>query len=44
MIKNLFANSGDVGSISGLGRSAGEANGNPLQYSYQENPMDRGAW
>ena len=35
---------GDVGSIPGLGRSPGEGNGNPLQYSYLENTMDRGAW
>ena len=35
---------GDLGSIPGSGRSPGEANGNPLQYSYLENPMDRGAW
>ena len=35
---------GDVGSIHGLGRSSGEGNGNPLQYSCLENPMDRGAW
>ena len=34
---------GDLGSISGLGRSPGEANGNPLQYSRLENPMDKGA-
>ena len=34
----------DVGSIPGLGRSAGEGNGNPLKYSYLENPMDRGVW
>ena len=34
---------GDLGSISGLGRSPGEANGNPLQYSCLENPMDKGA-
>ena len=33
----------DAGSIPGLGRSHGEGNGNPLQYSYLENPMDRGA-
>ena len=33
-----------MGSIPGLGRSPGEGNGNPLQYSYLENPMDRGAW
>ena len=37
-------NAGDLGSIPGLGRSPGEGNGNPLQYSYLENPMDRGAW
>ena len=34
----------DLGSISGLGRFSGEGNGNPLQYSCPENPMDRGAW
>ena len=34
----------DVGSIPGSGRSPGEGNGNPLQYSCQDNPMDRGAW
>ena len=34
----------DPGSIPGLGRSPGEGNGNPLQYSCLENPMDRGAW
>ena len=37
-------NVGDLGSIPGLGRSAGEGNGNPLQYYCLENPMDRGAW
>ena len=37
-------NAGDLGSIPGLGRSAGEGNGNPLQYYCLENPMDRGAW
>ena len=37
-------NVGDPGSISGLGRSPGEGNDNPLQYSYLENPMNRGAW
>ena len=37
-------NVGDPGSISVSGRSPGEGNGNPLQYSYLENPMDRGAW
>ena len=35
---------GDLGSIPGLGRSPGEVNANPLQYSCLENPMDRGAW
>ena len=35
---------GDLGSIPGLGRSSGGGNGNPLQYSSLENPMDRGAW
>ena len=35
---------GDLGLIPGLGRSPGEGNGNPLQYSCLENPMDRGAW
>ena len=37
-------NMGDLGSIPGSGRSSGEGNGNPLQYSCLENPMDRGAW
>ena len=37
-------NAGDLGSILGLGRSAGEGNDNPLQYYCLENPMDRGAW
>ena len=37
-------NAGDPGSIPGSGRSPGEGNGNPLQYSCLENPMDRGAW
>ena len=44
MVKNLPANEGDIGSIPGLGRSSGEGNGNLLQYSCLENPMDRGAW
>ena len=46
-VKNLPANAGDirdVGSILGLGRSLGGGNGNPLQYSCLENPMDREAW
>ena len=34
----------DLGSIPGLGRFPGEGNGNPLQYSCLENPLDRGAW
>ena len=37
-------NAGDPGSIPGLGRSPGERNGNPVQYTWLENPMDRGAW
>ena len=37
-------NAGDLGSTPGLGRSPGEGNGNPLQYSCLENPMDRGTW
>ena len=41
----VFAyNAGDLGSIPGLGRSPGEGNGNPLQYSCLENPMDGRAW
>ena len=44
MVKDLPANAADVGLIPGLGRSPGEGNGNPLQYSCLENPMDRGAW
>ena len=43
-VKNPPANAGDVGSIPGAGRSPGEGNVNPLQYSCLENPMDRGAW
>ena len=38
------ASNADLGSIPGSGRSPGEGNGNPLQYSCLENPMDRGAW
>ena len=47
VVNNLPANAGDVrdvGSIPGWGRSPGEGNGNPLQYSCLDNPMDRGAW
>ena len=43
-VKRLAYNAGDLGSIPGSGRSSGEGNGNPLQYSCLENPMDRGAW
>ena len=42
-VKNVPANAVGTGSIPGLGRSPGVGNGNPLQYSYLENPMDRGA-
>ena len=42
--KNLPTNAGDAGSLPGLGRSHGEGNGNSLQYSCLENPMERGAW
>ena len=41
--KSVCYNAGDPGSIPGLGRSPGEGNGNPLQYSCLENPMDGGA-
>ena len=44
MVKYLPANAGDVSLIPGSGRSPGEGNSNLLQYSYLENPMDRGAW
>ena len=37
-------NVGDLGLIPGLGRSPGEENGNPLQYTYLENPMDGETW
>ena len=43
-VKASACNVGDLGSIPGLGRSPGEGNGNPLQYSCLENPMDGGAW
>ena len=42
--KNLPANAGDMGSIPGLGKSSGEGNGSPLQYSCLRNPMDKGDW
>ena len=43
-MQEIACNAGDPGSIPGWGRSPGEGNGNPLQYSCLENPMDRGAW
>ena len=42
--KASACNTGDPGLIPGLGRSPGKGNGNPLEYSCLENPMDRGAW
>ena len=42
--KESACNAGDSGSIPGSGRSPGEGNGYPLQYSCLRNPMDRGAW
>ena len=44
LVKNPPANVGDMGSVPGLGRSTGEGDGNPLQYSCLENRMDRGTW
>ena len=44
MVKSPPANAGDMSLIPGSGRSPGEGNGNPLQYSYLENPMDGAAW
>ena len=44
VVKNLPANAGDPSMIPGSGRSPGEENGKPLQYSCLGNPMDRGAW
>ena len=44
MVKASAYNGGDTGSIPGSGRSPGEGNGNPLQYSCLENPIDGGAW
>ena len=43
-VKASACNAGDLGSISASGRSPGEGNGNPLQFSCLENPMDGGAW
>ena len=44
VVKEPSANTGDAGYIPGSGRSPGEGNGNSLQYSCLENPMDSGAW
>ena len=44
MVKSSAYTAGDLGLILGLGRSLGERNGYPLQYSCLEGPMDRGAW
>ena len=44
LVKNPPANAGDVDLTPGSGRSPGKENGNPLQYSYLENPMDSGDW
>ena len=47
LVKNPLVNAEEIretGSIPGSGRSLGEGNGNPLQYSYLEDPIDRGAW
>jgi len=44
VVKNPPAKAGELGLIFGLGRSPGEGNGNPLQYSCLGNPMDRGVW
>ena len=44
IMKESTCNTGDPGSVPGSGRSPGEKNGYPLQYSCLENPMDRGAW
>ena len=44
MVKNLPTNAGDEGSVPRSGRLPRVRNGHPLQYSYLENPMDRGTW
>ena len=44
MVKNLSTSVGDAALIPGSGRSPGERNGNPFQYSCLRNPKDRGAW
>ena len=43
-VKESACSAGDLGLIPGLGKSPGEGNGNPLQYSYLENPVDGGPW
>ena len=43
-VKASASNAGDLGLIPGSGRSTAEGNGNPLQYSFLENPMDSGTW
>ena len=43
-VKNLLANAGNAGLVPGSGRSPGGGNGNPLQYSFLGNFMDRGTW
>ena len=44
VVKNLPAKAEDTGSVPGSGRPPGEGNSNPPQYSYLENPLDKGAW
>ena len=44
VLRNQPANAGDVGSVTELGRLTGRGNDNPIQFSYLESPMDRGAW
>ena len=44
VVRNMPVKAGDAGSIPGLGRSPGEENGNPFQYSCLGSPMDRGDW
>ena len=44
VVKNPLVNAGDTGLIPGSGRYPGEGNGDPLQYSFLENPMDGKAW
>ena len=44
VVKNPFASAGDMGLIPGSGRTPGERNDNPLQYSCLGNPMDKGTW